>query len=153
MCTWSEWVSFMQNMQLKHYRNALKLFEVYNTTQDSYSLWSYCVFTRKFAAAIKNLKTNYTFFVKETCFLLIQEIRKSMTNFWLWQSWLWQILDKYWYSINFFHSRTYSRGVFRTQSNIYNKAFLWFSQRCSIVYVLLGFKNTPLRAFTYRSVP
>ena len=44
-------------------------------------VWSYCVFIRKFAAATKNLKTNYAFFVKSTCFLLIQETRRSMTNF------------------------------------------------------------------------
>ena len=35
---------------------------------------------------------------------------------------------------------TYARDIFRTQSNIYNKAFLWFLQRSSTIYVLLGCK-------------
>ena len=39
------------------------------------------VFNRKFAAVTKNLKGDYTFFVKPTCLLLIQETRSSMTNF------------------------------------------------------------------------
>ena len=65
--------------------------------------------------------------------------RKSMTNFLLWQSRL-SIFYKYWHSINLFYSRTYTRGVFRTQLNIYNKAFLWFLQRCPIADVLLGSK-------------
>ena len=47
---------------------------------------------------------------------------------------------KYWHSINLSCSRTYTRGVFRTQLNIYNKTLLWFSQRCLIVDVLLGSK-------------
>ena len=55
------------------------------------------------------------------------------------QGWL-SIFCKYWHSINLSYSRTYTRGVFRTQLNIYNKAFLWFSQRCPIVDVLLGSK-------------
>ena len=32
-----------------------------------------CAFIRKFVAVTKNLKTNYTYFIKLTCFLLIQE--------------------------------------------------------------------------------
>ena len=47
----------------------------------NYSFWIYCAFIRKFAAATKNLKTNYTFFVKPTRFFIIQEAQKSMTNF------------------------------------------------------------------------
>ena len=42
------------------------------------------VFIRKFVVVTKNLKTNYTFFVKPTCFLLIQETRRLMTNVRLW---------------------------------------------------------------------
>ena len=38
-------------------------------------------FIRKFAAATKNLKTNYSFFNKPACYLLIQKTRRSMTNF------------------------------------------------------------------------
>ena len=38
-----------------------------------------------------------------------------------------------------FQSKTY-RAVFRTQSNIYKKAFLWFLQRCPTVDVSLGSK-------------
>ena len=52
----------------------------YNIRPLSYSLWTYCLFIQKFAAATKNLKTNYTFFVKPTCLSLIQETRRSMTN-------------------------------------------------------------------------
>ena len=48
--------------------------------------------------------------------------------------------DKYWRSVNLFYSKTYTRGTFKTQSNVYNKAFLWFSQRCSTVDVQLGSK-------------
>ena len=33
-------------------------------------------------------------------------------------------------------------GVFRTQSNIYNKDFLWFLQRSSTIDVRLGSKHT-----------
>ena len=59
----------------------------YNIKPLSYSLWAFCVFIRKLAAASKNLKRNYTFFVKPTCCLLITETRISMTNFSrLWQS-------------------------------------------------------------------
>ena len=67
--------------QWKHCSNALKLFKV---------RLRLCVFIRKFLAATKKLKTNYTFFVKPTCFLLIQEAIRSMTNFWLLQNWLYQ---------------------------------------------------------------
>ena len=35
-----------QNMQWNHHINALKLFKVYNTTYNYYSLWAYCVFIR-----------------------------------------------------------------------------------------------------------
>ena len=37
--------------------------------------------TTKCAAAMENLKTNYTFFVKPTSFLLFQGAKRSMTNF------------------------------------------------------------------------
>ena len=50
------------------------------------------------------------------------------------------ISDKYWHSVNVFYCKTYARGVFRTQSNIYNKAFLWFLQRNSTIDVVQGFK-------------
>ena len=36
----------------------------YNVRSLSYLLWTYCDFIRKFAAATKNLKTYYAFFVK-----------------------------------------------------------------------------------------
>ena len=48
--------------------------------------------------------------------------------------------DKYWHSVNLFYCKTYARNVFRTQSNIYNKAFLWFLQSSSTIDVLLGCK-------------
>ena len=53
----------------------------YNIRPLSYSLWTYCVFIRKFAVATKNLETSYTFFTKPSCFLLIQETRRLMTSF------------------------------------------------------------------------
>ena len=34
------------------------------------------------------------------------------------------ISDKYWHSVNFFYCKTYARGMFKPQSNIYNKDFL-----------------------------
>ena len=71
--------------------------------------------------------------------LLIQETRRSMTNFWLWES-----PEKYyWHSLNLFYSKTYIRTVYRTQSNIYSKVFLWFSQICPNLDVLLGSKYLP----------
>ena len=72
-------------------------------------------------------------------FFINSSDKKINNKFFTGQSWL-SIFYKYWHSINLFYSRTYTRGVFRTQLNIYNKAFLWFSQRCPIVYVLLGSK-------------
>ena len=47
---------------------------------------------------------------------------------------------EYWHSINLAYNRTYTRGLSRTHCNIYNTAFLWFSQGCPIVDVLLGSK-------------
>ena len=45
-----------QIMQGKCYSNALKLLKVYNTRKDHYTLWAYCVFNQKFAAAKRNRK-------------------------------------------------------------------------------------------------
>ena len=55
-------------------------------TLDHYSLWAHVFLFKSLnvfnlPAATKNQRTNYTFFVKPTCFLLIQETRRSMTNF------------------------------------------------------------------------
>ena len=50
------------------------------------------------------------------------------------------ISDKYWHFENLFYCKTYTRSVFRTQSNIYNKVFLWFLQRGSTIDVRLGSK-------------
>ena len=44
------------------------------------------------------------------------------------------ILDKYWHSVNFFYCKTYTRGVFRTQSSVYNNGFYNFlkeAPRCT----------------------
>ena len=49
------------------------------------------------------------------------------------------ISDKCWNSVNL-SCKTYTRGVFRTQSNIYSKAFLWFLQRSSTTDVRVGSK-------------
>ena len=127
-----------QNIQWKHYSNALKLFTIQPKIIIRFGLR---IFIRKFVAATKNLKTNYTFFVKPTCLLLIKETRNQ-----------WQIFDfekvhfhfnnKNWYSVNLFCCETYIRGVFRTQSDVYNKACLYFSQRSSTEDVLWVL-NTP----------
>ena len=108
----------------------------------SYSLRTDCVFIPKFLAATKKMKTNYTFFVKPTCFLKkingkffndygkvdVDYIRKILT-----------------------FCKSYSRGVFRSHSNIYSKAFLWFfSQRISTANVLMGSKYAS--AYTYIQV-
>ena len=44
-------------------------------------------------------------------------------------------------STNLFYCKTYTKDVFRTQSSTYNKAFLWFWQKTSIVVVRLGSKH------------
>ena len=56
-----------ENIQWQLYSTKLKFFKGYNKT--------------KFAAATKSLKTNYTFFVKPLCFLLIRRTRRSIINF------------------------------------------------------------------------
>ena len=65
--------------------------------------------------------------------------KKINDKFFIGQSWL-SVFYKNWHSINLSYSRTYTRGVFKTQFNVYNKAFLWFLQRFHIVDVLLGSK-------------
>ena len=50
------------------------------------------------------------------------------------------ISDKCWHSANLFHFKTYTRGLFRTQSNIDNKAFLWFLERSSSIDVRMSSK-------------
>ena len=106
---------------MKTYSNALKLFQSlqYNIRPLSYSIWSYCVFVRKFVAATKILNytlhlTNYTFFVKPTCSLPTQETRRWMTNVSLTLSKLTLTKDKHWHSVNLFYCKSYTRGVFRT---------------------------------------
>ena len=92
-------------------------------------------FYSKVCSSNKKPKKYYTLFVKPTCFLLIQETRRSMTNFWT--KLTLTILDKYWHSRNLFYCKIYTRGVFRIQSNICNKSFSWFLQRCPTVDILL----------------
>ena len=89
--------------------------------------FAYCVFIRKFAAAPKNLKTNNTFLVKPTCFLLIQE--KNINDKFLTLT----ILDKYWHLVNLFYCKSYTRGVFRILLNIH-------SNLCNLLDILLGSK-------------
>ena len=55
-----------------------------------YWLLVYCVFIRKFAAATKNLKENYTFFAKPIC-LFINSRNKKINDKFLTLT----ILDKY----------------------------------------------------------
>ena len=102
----------LQNIQWKHYSNALKSFKDFQFFQIfvasarfvlllsfeniSALQWNHygnaLIYFRdsnktKLAVAKKTSKTNYIFFVKPTCFLLTRRTRRSMTNFW---SWLWQ---------------------------------------------------------------
>ena len=72
-------------------------------------------------------------------FFINSSDKKINNKFFTGQSWLF-LFYKYWHSVILSYSRTYTRGVFRTQLNIYSKAFLWFSQRCPIVDVLLDSK-------------
>ena len=60
------------------------------------------------------------------------------------------ISDQYWHSVNLFYCNTYVRCVFRTHSNIYNKAFLWFLQRSFIIDVWMGAKYAS--AYSYVQV-
>ena len=48
--------------------------------------------------------------------------------------------DKYWHSANLFYCKTYTKGAFRTQSNIYKKALLGFLQRRSTRDIRLSSK-------------
>ena len=106
-------------------------------------------------AATKNWITNYTFFVNSFAeqinglFFMIETnalkelnqhvLSKQEGNGKMLKSSL-TISDKHLHSVNLFYCKTYSRGVLRTQSNIYNKAFLWFLQRSSTIEVWLGSK-------------
>ena len=100
-----------------------------------------CIFIQfwivfKLSAATKNLRTNYPFFLKRKCVLLIGEKRMQWQIFKVNFDYIRYIVT----SINLFYCKTYTRDVFRTQSSIYIKAFLWFLQRCSIIDVRLGSK-------------
>ena len=88
------------------------------------------------STAAKNLETNYAFFVKVACFLLIRETRRQ-----------WKIFKvdfvnvrQIWHSVNLFYCKTYTRGAVRTQLNINKEAFCWFSLRISTADVRLGSK-------------
>ena len=48
--------------------------------------------------------------------------------------------DKYSPAVSLFYCKTYARGVIRTQSIIYNKAFLWYLKRICSIDVRLGSK-------------
>ena len=76
--------------------------------------------------------------------------QKINDKFFTGQSWL-SISYRYWHSINLSYSKTYARGVFRPQLNIYNKAFSWFSHRWPIVDVLLGSKYASAYIYTRAS--
>ena len=54
-----------------------------------------------------------------------------MSYFWLWL---------YKTSIDILQTFSTTRGIFKTESNIYNKVFLWFSEKSSSEENLLGSK-------------
>ena len=54
--------------------------------------------------------------VKPTRVLSIRETKRQWSIFEVELT----VSDKYWHSINRFYCKTYIRGVFRNQSNIYN---------------------------------
>ena len=81
-------------------------------------------------------RTNYTFFVKLTCFY---QFERQEGDYKFLKSTL-TVSDKYRHSANVFYCKTYTRGVFRTQPNICNKAFLWFSEGSSTIDIQLGSK-------------
>ena len=88
------------------------------------------------SAATKNLRTNYTLFIKLTRVALIVETRRQWQVFEVDFDYIRQKLT----FCNLFYCKTYTRDVFRTQSIIYNKAFVWYLQRSSIIDVCLGSK-------------
>ena len=67
---WNIEMLFEKQYALKALYQCAKIFQSlqYNIRPLNYSLRTYCAFIRKFAATTKNLKTNYIFFIKPTCF-------------------------------------------------------------------------------------
>ena len=72
------------------------------------------------SAPTKSLRANYIFFVKPRCFYKFEK-QESNDNL-LKQTLI--ISNKYQHSGNVFYCKAYTRGVFRTRSNIKNKTFL-----------------------------
>ena len=106
--------------------NVLKLLTKFTTQRKTIIRFGLIVFLFKslnafnLSAATKNLRTNYTFFVKSICFLLVREqegngkfLKSTLT-----------ISNKYWHSVNLRYYKIHTRSVFTTQSNFYNKSFL-----------------------------
>ena len=118
----------------------LKLLKVYNAALDHYSLWDFCVFIQIWIYLLlsshKKPENKYTSFVKPKCVLLIGETRTQWQIFKVDFDYIRQIVT----STIPFYSKTYTKGVFRTQLSIYNKAFLWFLQKSSTIDVRLGSK-------------
>ena len=112
---------------MEDYINVLKLLKVYNAIYHHYSLWTYFDFisVRMYLICAEQQKT----LVQITPSLLNQNIfyqlKKEERNGKFLKSTL---------TVSDFS--TVKRDSFRTQSSIYNKVFLWFSQRSSTIDVL-----------------
>ena len=76
-----------QNMQWNHYSNSLNFLQSLQHSIRPLFALTFVFLFESLQQQQKAWKTDYTYFVTPTCFLLIQEIRRSMTIFWLWQSW------------------------------------------------------------------
>ena len=95
------------------------------------------------AAGFFMIETSIMKELNQHVFLLIWETTFLLKNGRFLKSTL-AISDKYWHSVNLSYCKIYARGIFRTQSNIYNKAFLWFLQWSSTMDVRLGCKYASL---------
>ena len=106
------------------------------------------------SAATKNLMSNYIFFPssiicranQRTGFYMIESsVMKELNQHLSINSrnklkLTLIIADKCWHSVSLFHIKAYTRGLFRTQSNFDNKAFLWFLERSSSIDVRISSK-------------
>ena len=112
-----------ENIQWKHYSNTLKFFKDYNKT--------------KLAAATKNLKTNYNFFIK-TNMLFINSKNKKINDKFL--KLTLTILNKYWHSVTFFAVKFTPETYLEPSQTSTINLFLWFSRSSSTIDVRLGSK-------------
>ena len=135
---------YEKHMQWKHYSKALKLLKGYNTTLEYYSgLFDFFFFFSKVGCSNKNPENKLHLLRKSNMFIITSKIKKINDLFLTLIRLTLMMLEKYWHSLNLFFCKTYTSGVFWTQSNICNKTFLWFSQRSFTVDLLLGYGYAP----------